>query len=31
MCALETGGKISPQDTFTQIRDLWHQLESSCI
>jgi hypothetical protein len=29
ICALETGGKISSQDAFTQIRDLWQQLESS--
>ena len=29
ICALETGGKISSQDAFTQIRDLWRQLELS--
>ncbi len=29
ICALENGGKISPQDAFNQISDLWETLESS--
>ena len=29
ICALETGGKISSQDAFAQITDLWRQLELS--
>jgi hypothetical protein len=29
ICALETGGKISTQDAFSQIAELWQQLEQS--
>jgi predicted transcriptional regulator YheO len=29
ICALENGGKISPQDAFNQISDLWETLERS--
>jgi hypothetical protein len=29
ICALENGGKISPQDAFNQIGELWEALESS--
>lgn len=29
ICALETGGKLSPEEAFEQIRSLWQQLESS--
>jgi len=29
ICALETGGKISTQEAFLQIAELWHQLEES--
>jgi hypothetical protein len=29
ICALETGSKISPQDAYLQIANLWHQLETS--
>ncbi|WP_345961226.1 DUF7219 family protein [Pseudanabaena sp. Chao 1811] len=29
ICALETGGKISAQEAFTQITELWQQLERS--
>ncbi|MFZ4556986.1 MAG: DUF7219 family protein [Pseudanabaena sp.] len=29
ICALETGGKISAQEAFLQIAELWHQLEES--
>ncbi len=29
ICALETGGKISSQDAFAQITELWQQLELS--
>jgi hypothetical protein len=29
ICALENGGKISPQDAFNQIGELWDALESS--
>lgn len=29
ICALETGGKISAQDAFSQIAELWQQLEQS--
>ena len=29
ICALETGGQISTQDAFSQIMDLWKQLELS--
>ena len=29
ICALETNGKISSQEAYDRIRDLWHQLETS--
>ena len=29
ICALETGGKISAQDAFSQIAELWQQLEQA--
>ncbi len=29
ICALETGGKISPQDAYLQIAELWQQIEKS--
>jgi len=29
ICALETGGKLSSQEAFTQIAELWQQLERS--
>ena len=29
ICALETGGKISTQEAYQQIAELWHQLEAS--
>ena len=29
ICALETGSKISAQEAFLQIAELWHQLEES--
>jgi hypothetical protein len=29
ICALENGGKISPQDAFSQIGELWDALKSS--
>ncbi|HEY9648823.1 MAG TPA: hypothetical protein V6C88_20755 [Chroococcidiopsis sp.] len=29
LCSLETGGKITPEEAYTQIRDLWHQLKES--
>jgi hypothetical protein len=29
ICALETGGKISPIDAYQQIKDLWIELEQS--
>lgn len=29
ICALETGGKISSQEAYLQIAELWHQLEES--
>jgi hypothetical protein len=29
ICALETGGKISTQEAFLQVAELWHQLEES--
>lgn len=29
ICGLETGGKISPQDAYEEIRSLWHQLAES--
>lgn len=27
ICALETGGKLSPEESYNQIEDLWEQLE----
>jgi len=27
ICALETGGKISPQEAYQQIKQLWRQLK----
>ncbi|MFM7887054.1 MAG: hypothetical protein ACKPCM_10270, partial [Pseudanabaena sp.] len=29
ICALETGGKLSPQEAYIQIAELWQQLEKS--
>lgn len=29
LCGLETGGKISPEAAYQQIKDLWHQLDRS--
>jgi hypothetical protein len=29
ICGLETGGKISPQEAYTQLFDLWQELEQS--
>jgi hypothetical protein len=29
VCALETGGKIPPNEAYQQIRDLWEQLADS--
>jgi hypothetical protein len=29
ICALETGGKISSQDAFLEITELWQQLDQS--
>lgn len=29
ICALETGGKISPIEAYQQIKELWHMLEQS--
>ncbi len=29
ICALETGGKISPNDAYQQIKGLWKQLNES--
>jgi hypothetical protein len=29
ICALETGGKLTPEQAFEQIRSLWQQLELS--
>lgn len=29
ICALETGGKISSQEAYLQIAELWQQLEQS--
>jgi hypothetical protein len=29
ICALETGGKISPIEAYQQIKDLWAELEQS--
>ena len=29
ICSLETGGKISSQEAFLQVAELWQQLEQS--
>ncbi|WP_421654444.1 DUF7219 family protein [Leptothermofonsia sp. ETS-13] len=29
ICGLETGGKISSQDAYKEIKQLWHQLKKS--
>ena len=29
ICALETGGKISSQDAYSQVTELWQQLQQS--
>lgn len=29
ICGLETNGKISSQEAYDRIKDLWHQLENS--
>lgn len=29
ICGLETSGRISPDDAYQQIKDLWHQLDRS--
>jgi hypothetical protein len=29
ICALETGGKISPSEAYKQIKDLWTELDQS--
>ena len=29
LCGLESGGKISPQDAYDQIKDLWQQLREA--
>ncbi len=29
ICALETGGKISPIEAYQQIKDLWNKLDIS--
>ena len=29
ICGLETGGKISPEEAYQQIKRLWQQLEES--
>ena len=29
LCGLETGGKITPNDAYEEIRNLWHQLSDS--
>jgi hypothetical protein len=29
ICALETGGKISPIDAYQRIKDLWTELDKS--
>ena len=29
ICSLETGGKISPQDAYQEIHQLWKQLKQS--
>lgn len=29
ICALQTNGKLSPEEAYQQIEALWHQLEQS--
>ena len=29
ICGLETGGKISPEEAYDQIKELWKQLKKS--
>lgn len=29
ICALETGGKLSPQEAYQQIQELWKSLQQS--
>lgn len=29
ICALETGGKVSPEDAYKEIKTLWKQLKTS--
>ncbi|NEN88723.1 MAG: hypothetical protein F6K48_07245 [Okeania sp. SIO3H1] len=29
ICGLETGGKISPEEAYEQIKELWKQLKNS--
>ena len=29
ICSLETGGKISPEDAYEQIKELWKELKRS--
>jgi hypothetical protein len=29
ICNLETGGKISPEEAYKEIKDLWRQLKTS--
>ncbi len=29
ICALETGGKISPNEAYQQIKELWNKLDKS--
>lgn len=29
ICGLETGGKLTPEESFQQIRSLWKQLKQS--
>lgn len=29
ICGLETNGKISSQEAYDRIKDLWHQLDNS--
>ncbi|MCT7951800.1 hypothetical protein NG798_18515 [Ancylothrix sp. C2] len=29
ICALETGGKLTPEQAYDEIRKLWHQLKRS--
>jgi hypothetical protein len=29
ICALETGGKISPNEAYQQIKELWKKLDTS--